>query len=76
MAARVIVAARTVLQRSLAFYVVCREGVLSETCGTCVDWVIRGAFVIDWPTRTGVNDACVRTVRDNKGEWSDSIPYR
>ncbi len=41
-------------------YVVNWEMVLSETCGTCVDWVIRGAFVIDCPLRTGVNDVCVR----------------
>ncbi len=59
-AARVIVATRTVFQHSLAFYAACRERFLSGTCGTCVDWVIRGAFVIDWPPKTGVNDVCVR----------------
>ncbi len=48
------------LQHSLEFYAACRERCLSGTCGTCVDWVIRGAFVIDWPPKTGVNDVCVR----------------
>ncbi len=50
----VIVATRTVLEHSLAFYVACRERFLSETCSTCVDWVIRGALVIDCPLRTWV----------------------
>ncbi len=41
---------------------------MSETCGTCVDWVIRGAFVIDCPLRTGVMCKALYVITKENGQ--------